>query len=103
MPEKDHGNSLNNEADHHLYAIYDSENDDVFKFGISHDPIDKDGLSDRIREQLSLFNLVAGFLRFFAKVLIAKIPGRRKARQLEDEHIEAYRKENGRNPIGNRK
>ena len=104
MAEKKHGNSLDNDADHHLYAIYDAENnDEVFKFGISHDAIDEDGLSDRVRKQLSVYNLVAGFIRFFAKILIRNIPGRRKARQMEDAHIDAYVKKHGKRPPGNRK
>lgn len=101
--KKKHGNRLDNDADHHLYVILDKEKEDIFKYGISHDPIDEDGISDRIREQLNLYNLIAGWLRFFAKVLIKNIPGREKARKLEDQHINDYRKSHGRNPIGNRK
>ncbi|MFN0015215.1 MAG: hypothetical protein ACKVU2_11770 [Saprospiraceae bacterium] len=44
----EHGNSNRNKKPHHLYEIRDSEDDDVFKYGISHDPIGKDGYSNRI-------------------------------------------------------
>lgn len=33
----EHGNSNKNNKPHHLYEIRDSEDDDVFKYGISHD------------------------------------------------------------------
>lgn len=42
-----HGNSLNNPNPHHLYKIIDREDNDVFKYGISDDPIDEDGLSKK--------------------------------------------------------
>jgi len=45
-----HGNSNKNNKAHHLYAIHDVEEDDVFKYGISSKPIDEDGYSSRMRE-----------------------------------------------------
>lgn len=45
----EHGNSNKNNKPHHLYEIRDSVDDDVFKYGISHDPIDEDGYSNRMR------------------------------------------------------
>ena len=53
-----HRNSLSNDEPHHLYEIRDKVDDDVFKYGISSDPIEDDGLSKRIRVQLDLLNLV---------------------------------------------
>jgi URI fold toxin 2 len=44
----EHGNSLKNPNLHHLYEIYDKEKNDVFKYGISDDPIEKDGLSSAL-------------------------------------------------------
>ena len=41
---KPHGNSLDNPNIHHLYEICKKEDGDTFKFGISDDPIDEDGL-----------------------------------------------------------
>lgn len=58
-----HRNSHKNQKAHHLYAIKDKEDKDkkvVVKFGISSDEIEEDGLSDRIRRQLKLFNAVVG-------------------------------------------
>ncbi|MEQ1745843.1 MAG: hypothetical protein ABMA02_10475 [Saprospiraceae bacterium] len=47
-----HGNSNRNKKPHQLYEIRDSEDDDVFKYGNSHDPIGKGGYSNRISPQL---------------------------------------------------
>ncbi|MCB0616082.1 MAG: hypothetical protein H6573_34980 [Lewinellaceae bacterium] len=99
---KKHGNSLKNDNLHHLYEIRDKEDGDVFKYGISHDPIDKDGLSKRIRIQLDILNLAANWIRYFAQILIKNIPGRKKAKEIEREHIKNYREKYGRKPRGNR-
>lgn len=61
---KYHQNSNKNTDPHHIYEILDLLKDDVFKYGMSGDPIDKDGLSKRLREQVELFNLVADWYRF---------------------------------------
>lgn len=45
-----HGNSLDNSNVHHLCAIYKKADGDIFKFGISDDPIEADGLSERVRK-----------------------------------------------------
>lgn len=58
----------------------DSIDDDVVKYGISSDPIGKDGLSDRLRRQLGLFNAIVGWARFYGKILIKGIKGRKKQR-----------------------
>jgi len=97
-----HGNSNKNNKLHHLYEIRDSTDDDVFKFGISHDPIDEDGLSERCREQVDFLNLGVKWLRFFGRILIRNIPGRIEAKLIEREHIKAYKSKHGRNPRGNR-
>ena len=96
-----HGNSLDNDKLHHLYEIRDQQEADVFKYGISDDPIDENGSSDRLRRQLTFMNLVAGFARFVGKILIRGIMGRKKARQLEDEYIDAYIDKHGKRPRGN--
>lgn len=96
-----HGNSLENDKVHHLYEIYDNELDDTFKYGISDKPIGKDGLSSRVREQVNMFNLVVGWIRFFGRILIKGIQGRKKARDLEDKHIDDYVEKQGKRPRGN--
>lgn len=96
-----HGNSLENDKPHHLYEIRDKKESSVFKYGISDDPIDDDGLSDRLRRQVNFMNLVAGFARFIGKILIKGIAGRKKARQLEDEYIDSYTDKHGQRPRGN--
>lgn len=97
-----HGNSYRNEKPHLLYVIYDKETGGVDKYGITDDPLEEDGLSGRIREQLDLFNRIAGWQRFYAEVLMTGIPGRRKAREIETSHIKAFFKEHGHKPPGNK-
>lgn len=102
MSKKRHRNSLDNDEPHHLYAIHDKKNREVFKYGISSDPIDEDGWSDRVRDQVNFFNLIAGWIRFFAEIIKKNIAGRREARKIEDQHIEEFKKKHGRKPRGNR-
>ena len=52
-----HGNRNDNNNPHHLYEIRDSVDDDVFKYGISHDPIDNNGQSNRMKVQVNFLNL----------------------------------------------
>lgn len=100
--EKSHANSHENDADHHLYEIFDVERNDVCKYGICGKPLNPDGSSSRANEQVSLFNrIVGGMTRFFATVLLTGIPGRKRAEEIEDEYINAYKKKHGRNPTGN--
>jgi hypothetical protein len=100
---KFHGNDKQNTTPNHLYEILDKLTDETHKFGISHDPLDADGLSNRVRLQLSEFNLIAGWERFYARILILDISGRAMALELEAAHIEAFFQKNGRKPPGNRK
>ena len=85
-----HGNSNKNAKPHHLYAIYDKEKDDLFKYGISHDPIDADGLADRVHNQINFLNLAVDWPRFHAKILIINIQGPEKAKIIETEFIIHY-------------
>jgi hypothetical protein len=55
-----HGNSLNNDKEHHLYAIHDRKEKDIFKYGISDKPIGEDGYSARMREQINYLNAAVG-------------------------------------------
>ena len=96
-----HGNSNKNNKPHHLYAIYDKEDDGLFKYGISHDPIDADGLSDRARNQITFLNLAVNWSRFYVKILIINIPGREKAKLIETQFIDTFREKQGHNPRGN--
>lgn len=86
---------------HHLYAIVDKEGEDIFKFGISFEPIGKDGMSGRMRKQIAFLNRLYEWARFFGKIIIFDIPGREAARKLETEHIKDYEAKNGRKPKGN--
>jgi hypothetical protein len=96
-----HGNSNQNINPHHLYEIWDKELDSVFKYGISADPIGADGLSKRLRRQLTQFNLVVGWQRFSGRILIENIPDRIAAKDLEDAYIENFARTVGERPRGN--
>ncbi|MEM8528304.1 MAG: hypothetical protein AAGG68_26920 [Bacteroidota bacterium] len=99
--KKTHGNSLENNNPHHLYEIEDLQEKDTFKYGISDDPIEEDGLSQRVKRQVNFMNLIVGWIRFVGKILVFDISGRQKAKNLEDEYIDTYFGANGRNPRGN--
>lgn len=98
---KPHANSHQNQEEHHLYEIYDTAERDVYKYGISGDPLYADGSSPRANRQVREFNRLVGFLRFLAKVLITGIPGRKRAEEIEEETIAAYEAKHGRRPRGN--
>jgi hypothetical protein len=97
-----HGNSHKNNNLHHLYEITDTYENEVYKFGISDDEIEADGLSARRRNQLSLFNILANFLRFAGRILVRDIPGRKEAERIEEEYIRRHIEQNGKRPRGNR-
>jgi len=98
MKPHKHGNSKGNTNLHHLYEIVDKEIEDTYKYGISGEELLKDGSSRRANRQATLFNKVAGWLRFFARILLTDIKGREKALEVEEEYIEEYKKKNGGKP-----
>jgi hypothetical protein len=73
----------------------------VFKYGISHDPIDENGQSNRLKKQVTFLNLGVKWLRFFAQVLLFDIPGKKEAKRIEEEAIQNYKKQHGQKPRGN--
>lgn len=96
-----HGNDKRNPNPHHLYAIHDEEEEDVFKFGISDAPIGEDGQSSRMREQINFLNKAVGWLRFVAEVLLFNIEGRERALEEEQKAVEEYFRKHGHYPRGN--
>jgi URI fold toxin 2 len=96
-----HGNSLDNPNLHHLYAIYKKADGDTFKFGISDDPIETDGLSERVRKQVFEMNRAAEYDKYAAQILILDIAGRAEAARIERTYIDDYFNIHGRNPYGN--
>jgi hypothetical protein len=96
-----HRNSNQNDGPHHLYEIWDKGEDELFKYGITDDPIEADNLSDRIRDQLYFLNLSAGWVRYIGQIIQKDISGRVLAKQIEEENIEAYLKKHGVRPRGN--
>jgi hypothetical protein len=98
---KGHGNRNDNDKPHHLYEIRDSVDDDVFKYGISHDPVDEEGQSNRMKRQVNFLNLGVKWLRFFAQILLFDIPSKKEAKRIEEEYIQNYKKQHGKKPRGN--
>lgn len=96
-----HANSHENQSEHHLYEIYDTVDEDVYKYGISGELLNSDGSSPRANRQVREYNRVVGFLRFLAKVLLTGIPGRKRAEEIENEKIAGYEKSKGHRPRGN--
>lgn len=97
----EHGNSHQNQNPYHLYGIFERETTDVLKYGITDDPIEEDGLPRRARTQLRWANLAAGFIKFFVRILLSNIPGRKEAERIEREFIEEHKQQNGHRPPGN--
>jgi hypothetical protein len=58
-------------------------------------------MSKIMRAQLRFANLVDNWARFFARIIIREIPGRKEAKRIESEYINAYKEKNGQNPRGN--
>ena len=98
---KPHGNSLDNQNIHHLYEIFRIVNGDTYKYGISDDPIEEDGLSERVRKQKIEMNRAVEYDKYNAQILITHIQGREEALLIEREYIDAYYHKNGQNPVGN--
>lgn len=96
-----HKNSYQNMRPHHLYEIVDKEDEDTFKYGISCEPIGKDGMSSRMRRQVNFLNRLYEWARFFGRVLLTDIPGKKAAREIETDRIKSYETKNGRKPKGN--
>ena len=99
---KPHGNSHENQEEHYLYEIIDKVDNDILKYGISADELLSDGTSPRINNQLKIFNLIAGWMRYFGRIIVTGIQGRKNAEDLEKKYINDYKVKNGRKPIGNK-
>jgi URI fold toxin 2 len=98
---KPHANSHENDALHHLYAIFDVERDMIYKYGICGKPLNADGSSPRANEQTTLYNRVVGMARFFSFIVLIDINGRKLAEDIEQAHIDDFCKKHGFNPPGN--
>jgi len=96
-----HGNSNSNPDEHHLYGIFEVETNELYKYGISNQPLNDDGSSPRANQQLSVFNQLFGYIKFYAKVLINKISGRIEVKKLENTYIANHIAKFGKPPRGN--
>ena len=85
-----HANSHENDALHHLYAIFDVERNTIYKYGICGKPLNSDGSSPRANEQTKVYNRVVGMVRFFSFILLVEIEGRKLAEEIEREYIDAF-------------
>jgi len=59
------------------------------------------GMSDRMRKQVNYLNRLYEWVRFFGKILLYDIPGKKEARKIEKEHIKEYERIHRRKPKGN--
>lgn len=98
-----HANSHDNQAEHHLYEIYDTIDEEVYKYGVSGEPLLDDGSSPRANRQVREYNRIVGLLRFLAKVLLTGISGRKKAEEIENEKVEEHERLYDKRPRGNPK
>jgi hypothetical protein len=96
-----HGNSHQNFEAHHLYEIYDTFEEDVYKFGVCGNPLLPDGSSPRANRQVREFNRVVGMLRFIANIIMVGINGKKQAEEIEQDFIDQYESVRGRRPRGN--
>lgn len=96
-----HANSHLNQEAHHLYEIYDTLEETVFKYGILCEPLSEDGSSPRANKQVREFNRIVGYLRFSASVLLTNIPGRKQAEEVEEEIVHLFALKYGVRPRGN--
>lgn len=96
-----HNNSNESMKPNHLYEIVDKVDEYTFKYGISDGPIEADGMSGRMREQINFLNLLYEWKRFFGRILLFNIPGKREARRIEKDYIKRYEELHGHKPKGN--
>jgi len=101
MAKNQHSNLHKNPNVHHLYIIYDFQEREIYKFGISDKPVNDINVSSRLMKQVILYNRVAGSKRFAGRIISYPISGRIKARQLEDEEILKFKAKRNRFPRGN--
>jgi len=80
---KKHGNSNENEAEHHLYEIHDVERDDVYKYGICGDPLNPDRTSPRANRQIHDYNRAFGWIRFWPESFWRVSPAGAKPSELK--------------------
>ncbi len=94
MSKKTHGNSKESKKEQHLYEIKEKEADETIKFGISGSKLNKNGSSPRANSQINRLNKKVGIKKFFAKIRIKGIKGRKEALEKEKEVIRQYLKKN---------
>lgn len=75
--------------------------EEIVKYGICGDELNSDGSSPRANEQVNFLNRAVGWIRFVANVLLKAIPGRAKALEIEEEHVNEFEAEHGYRPRGN--
>ena len=90
-----HGNSRKSKKKQHIYKIVDSaQENETVKIGISGQPLNKNGTSPRANAQVNKWNILEGFIRFFAKILNKDVQDRKKALDIEKKYVKEYKKKN---------
>jgi len=102
-----HGNSKKSKKEQHLYVILNKElpeGDNVVKYGISGQKLNKDDSSPRANAQIKVLNLLSNIVKYFAKILKKGIKGRKKALKIEQDHVDKYaEKHDGNLPTGSKR
>lgn len=101
--EKVHGNSKSSDKPQHLYAIIDTRDASIYKYGISGAELNKNGTSSRANVQANALNNIHGDGTYKATVLLKNIPGRLAALAIERSFVYGYAAVNGAKPIGNKR
>jgi hypothetical protein len=55
-----------------------------------------------MRIQVEFLNTGVNWLRFFARILLIDISGKKEAKRIEKQYIRKYKEEKGQNPRGNK-
>jgi RHS repeat-associated protein len=102
-----HGNSASSTNPQHVYMITDNQTGQVYKYGISGQPLNSNG-SPRANSQTNRLNqqhpkLPDGSPRFSATVIASNVPNRKAALSLEQHFVNSHANQDphGRAPVGN--
>ena len=101
--KKTHGNSKKSNKPQHLYAIVDTTDGSIYKYGISGGKLNKNGTSGRANTQANKLNKAANFKRYRPVVLHSNIANREIALTMEYSYVYGYKQVHGSKPIGNKR
>ncbi len=90
------GNSKSSTNTQHGYVIKDKKTGEVQKYGVSGQPLNKNGTSPRANKQVNNINNNGGNVE--AKVIKKNVPGRQKILNWEKGKVKGYKTQAGVNP-----